>query len=453
VRIDGLRKLTSLAGQDVREIVIDERTSKFFLSQPKFLALLSGSRNLEHLDITYPNKELQLPPKVGLTKTLKSLALRHIEPGPKRTATRPDPVVDFPYSFTDHVAGAIESLHLAGMPSKWLQDQNVPDMPNLKCLRLERNPGSSSPLNLVSEADTAHVYLIQASNVMLQMYIASKTPALEQLWLSDTPTLLHDGWSDQWDKLWPRLYSMTVLFQDEAIAAALACAITVFASMHRGENLQHIDFAFGWTAGGRGYPKDLLSDEPAKGLDPRLLPPSSDEGTLLRQNNYKSLQSLRLSGISLDPATTGRTLEQQAVDGKLTAMDIVFPLDTYQAKVGALSTAHLAGYEWLKGSTSIRTMGIFRFRFQPFPRNDADLPLPNFLASFPSLEVLEIQSEDYEELEFCGVIEAIMKVTKLKTIYQSQVKGALMDKLVALGRSRGVEVVWGERPRQWPVVL
>lgn len=147
-----MRKLTSLAGQDVREIVIDERTSKFFLSQPKFLALLSGSRNLEHLDVTYPSKELQLPQKVGLTKTLRSLALRHIEPSPKRTATtRPDPVVEFPYSFTDHVGDVIESLYLAGMPSKWLQDQNVPNMPNLKCLRLERNPGSSSPLNLVSE--------------------------------------------------------------------------------------------------------------------------------------------------------------------------------------------------------------------------------------------------------------------------------------------------------------
>ena len=56
-------------------------------------------------------------------------------------------------------------------------------------------------------------------------------------------------------------------------------------------------------------------------------------------------------------------------------------------------------------------------------------------------------------MEFCSVIEAIMKVTKLKTIYQSQVKGALMDKLIASGKSRGVEVVWGERPREWPVVL
>ncbi len=285
------------------------------------------------------------------------------------------------------------------------------------------------------------------------MHIAAKTPLLEQLWLSDAPIAILKGWEEDWDRLWPNLTSLTILFYEGlAPAIRIACAISVVASIQRGENIQHLDFAFRWNSGETAYPKDLLSDQPARGLDPPLLP-STPTDDVWRPNNYKSLQSLRLSGISLDPATTGRVLEQQAKSGQVTTMDIVFPLEPLQATQGESSASHLAGYEWLCGSSSIQSMGIFQFRFRSFPRNDVDLPLPNFLASFPKLEVLEIKSENYDELEFCSVLQAIMKVTNLKVIYQSQVTGALMDKLVTLAGSRGVQVIWGERPRQWPVAL
>lgn len=285
------------------------------------------------------------------------------------------------------------------------------------------------------------------------MHIAAKTPVLEQLWLSDTPIALLRGWEGEWDKLWPKLSSLTILFYEGlAPAVRIACAISVAASIQRAESIRHIDFAFRWTYGETAYPKDLLSEQPAKGLDPSLLPASATDD-IWRPNNYKSLQSLRLSGISLDPTVTGQLLEQQAKSGQLNNIDIVFPLEPLQATQGELCASHLAGYEWLCGSPSVQSMGIFQFRFRSFPRNDVDLPLPNFLASFPKLEVLEIKSDNYDELEFCSVLEAIMKVTKLNVIYQGQVKGALMDKLVTLARSRGVEVIWGERPRQWPVPL
>jgi hypothetical protein len=88
-----------------------------------------------------------------------------------------------------------------------------------------------------------------------------------------------------------------------------------------------------------------------------------------------------------------------------------------------------------------------------YPTSDDDLPLPKFLASFPNLETVELNTEYYEDAELVTVIHAIMKETRLKKIYQSCVHGVLLDQLRDLAESRGTEIVWGERPRQWPVAL
>ncbi|KAJ3472033.1 hypothetical protein NLG97_g11347 [Lecanicillium saksenae] len=97
-------------------------------------------------------------------------------------------------------------------------------------------------------------------------------------------------------------------------------------------------------------------------------------------------------------------------------------------------------------------MSLSQFRFRPFPRTPEDLPLPTFLATFPKLETLEIRSDHYDEAEICSVISAIIKETKtIKLIYQNQVRGALMDKLKVAAAKHGVQIVFGERPREWPV--
>ncbi|KAH0600918.1 hypothetical protein MHUMG1_01918 [Metarhizium humberi] len=122
-------------------------------------------------------------------------------------------------------------------------------------------------------------------------------------------------------------------------------------------------------------------------------------------------------------------------------------------RVGDRSITHLKGYEWLRGAASITSMGCYRFRFRSYPRNDDDLPLPQFLASFPNLETLSIFSENYEEAEFAGVVAAILKVTTLKTIYTTSVKGAVMDQLRTVAESQGVKLIWGHQPQAWPVPL
>jgi hypothetical protein len=79
--------------------------------------------------------------------------------------------------------------------------------------------------------------------------------------------------------------------------------------------------------------------------------------------------------------------------------------------------------------------------------------LPGFLASFPNLEVLEINSSHYDQREFCIMIEAILKVTHLQRIYQKTVLGDWRDKLIEATRKQGVELIWGDRPREWPLAI
>jgi F-box/TPR repeat protein Pof3 len=79
------------------------------------------------------------------------------------------------------------------------------------------------------------------------------------------------------------------------------------------------------------------------------------------------------------------------------------------------------------------------------------MPLPAFLASLPNLETLDINSEQYDGAELSSVITEIIRVTKLKTIYQATVKGTNLDKLNRFANSVGVDIIWGERPLVWPV--
>lgn len=169
--------------------------------------------------------------------------------------------------------------------------------------------------------------------------------------------------------------------------------------------------------------------------------------------DYQNLQSLESKAFCVSPDISRHNFVDALNAGKLTSYDIVFPVESLHDRTGDKSISHLQDYDWIRGASSIVSIGCYGFRFRSYPRNDDDLPLPQFLASFPNLQTLSIFSEHYEEAEFASVVAAILKVTHLKTIYTTSVKGAVMDQLKTVAESEGVRLIWGHRPQAWPVPL
>jgi hypothetical protein len=168
---------------------------------------------------------------------------------------------------------------------------------------------------------------------------------------------------------------------------------------------------------------------------------------------YRELQCLRLKNVVYNPRRIHLLLEPSLHKAKISTLDIVFPIEDLNVPVGQSCVNHLKEYDWLRGSESIRCMGIFGFRFVRYPRNNKEFPLLGFLASFPNLETLEIHSELYDEGEFSSLLGDILKDTKLKTIYQHRVTGVALDSLQSFAERNGVEILWGERPQLWPLKL
>ncbi|CCE33156.1 uncharacterized protein CPUR_07080 [Claviceps purpurea 20.1] len=149
-----------------------------------------------------------------------------------------------------------------------------------------------------------------------------------------------------------------------------------------------------------------------------------------------------------------RTLLSNAIENKqLTAFDIVFPKqDVNRHWTADVSISHLEGYDWLRGNSTIHTLGCRDFSFSYDPKHEHSLLLPQFLATFPNLRTLSLSSTFYGEKELAQVVREILKVTHLKTIYTY-----LDDKdlrcLEKLARSKGTELIWGSEPRPWPIPL
>jgi F-box/TPR repeat protein Pof3 len=176
--------------------------------------------------------------------------------------------------------------------------------------------------------------------------------------------------------------------------------------------------------------------------------------TMQLDDVYKRIEAFRTRNIVQFSAGCRKRVRHSLEEGRLHSIDIVFnqpPLN--ESPEGITSKARLESFDWLRGSTAIRSLGLFNFRFTRLPRNAQDLPLLDFVASFPNLEVLDLNSEHYDSAEFSSVVVDIIKITKLKKIYQATVKGIQLDKLKAVAKSTNVELVWGERPVLWPVPL
>lgn len=151
-RIDFLKKLVASAGRDVRKIVIEEKNRRFQLSQAKLYSLLQGAVRLEHLELSFPDHTLRIPPTAGICKSLKTLSLRFFTAEPKKGIIGLDyiPVSAYPFELLHPVAETVETLHLCGLPMSWFREENVPFMPKVKNLRLQMRPGSTAMFPIVS---------------------------------------------------------------------------------------------------------------------------------------------------------------------------------------------------------------------------------------------------------------------------------------------------------------
>lgn len=173
------------------------------------------------------------------------------------------------------------------------------------------------------------------------------------------------------------------------------------------------------------------------------------------QNHYqhRHLRTLRLKNFFLEGDTAHTCFGPSITNDKLQTFTIQFPEMELNRPAGEASSAHLASYQWLAGSPSLKCLILRGFQFRRWD-DPVTGELPTFLASFPNLDAIVIQSAVYEDAELCSVIEGITKACKsLKTVWQDQIKGVMMDKLVQLGKRAGVVVKTGEPATEWPVLL
>lgn len=278
-------------------------------------------------------------------------------------------------------------------------------------------------------------------------------PNLEQLCLIRViPSgLSPDAGVDNNGAGWKNLKALIALGTNLNHGVQLACLICL-TSMNQGNTLRHLQI------GSLNMFEDheglTWLDPWYQGLDSHQdFTPSEAVSSSRGPNTFKNLQALRLKNVVLDSAASQRILKCPLSENKLQNLDIVFHQPSLDEAEGVSSRQRLAQFEWARGSPSIRSIGVSNFRFTRYPRTEAEFPLPAFLSSFPNLEILEINSEHYEDEEFCSVIIEAIKATHLKTVYQSTVKGFNLDKLKKSAKSVGVDLVWGERPLVWPLPL
>ncbi|KAM0429331.1 hypothetical protein ACHAPT_006546 [Fusarium lateritium] len=412
-----LKKLISYSGNDVRQIIIDS-VLRFRLTQPKLVALLQGSKNLESLVLRGNIEEdLEIPMAKGFFQKLNRIFLDEIVMG-KPHILKP---------LLTQASGSLQNLHIRGLPQAGMPTTSwFPSLPHLQYLRLE-------------EQDTPNPVRFSI------WFVAVKTPLLRQLWLSDVQLSEDQPPDTELDKFWPDLNAVIVNGSTDSDPET-AETIQKLTSIRQGDTLQYVDFDFRWKYDEQGplglrMLSNMLNQEPAT--------MATDD--INGDNQYKNLRSLRLTRALIPPSKLQEILGDAIAARKLHTLDLVFPLEPIGTPQGSTSVEHLREHAWLRSAESIRCLGIFEFRFRSYPKSDDDLPLPSFLATFPNLEVIEINSGHYEGPEFCTVIEAILKVTHLRKIYQTTVQGVALDHLRGLAAKHDVELVWGERPRQWPL--
>lgn len=166
-----------------------------------------------------------------------------------------------------------------------------------------------------------------------------------------------------------------------------------------------------------------------------------------------SLRTVRLDQFVVPGQEANYCFGPSSRNEKLHSFTIQFPETELNRSWGEACSAHLSEHDWIAGSPSIKTLILRTFVFRRWD-DPVTGQLPTFLASFPNLAELVLQDTLYEDAELCSVIEGITKVCKnLKTLWQAQITGVLLDKLIELGKREGVDIKTGEPARQWPIPL
>ncbi|KAG6162099.1 hypothetical protein E4U11_002915 [Claviceps purpurea] len=413
--LDLLKRILSWAGNGgFRKI--DIALNHHFLTQADFTLLLNASPRLEHLKIS----------------DLCHFSLLSIDEDFPRQP---------PYRFLQNAASSLEHLTFTfeDVPDEWYDSEPlIPHLPKLKSLRIGGWEGGTP----------------------FSMYpFAIAFPRIEQLWMGPGLPDIDPGpvasWRDKWEGVWPHL--KVLIFESyvpDGYEPGPFSGLRYLMCLNRGNSLLHLRFINIYPDSGDEI-RDIFGNNHY-----RL--PASD---VIRHSDLRNLRSVRSDySMWILPDRARIMLSKSIKNGQLTSFDITFPeyVPTRESSLGDLSVRHLKGYDWLRGAPSIHTLGLYSFHFLLDRRNYEDLPLPQFLATFPNLRTLRLRGgfvneQEIEEDEFVNVIVAIMNVTRLKTIHTKFFghNSETLRKLRKAAHLKGVQISTADNyyPEQWPIPL
>ncbi|KAG6156418.1 hypothetical protein E4U11_005619 [Claviceps purpurea] len=435
--VDDVKWILSCAGDGgARKIEISGREA---CSQSTLTLLLKGSSSLEHLKF-WNLRNLSLPSNEKICNQLKYVCF----------TTSAQNAVDgpggFPQTFLQNAASTLEHLDFMGIPKQWYDSvQSIPLFPNLKTLRIGDHEVQPETLDLPYSDEEYDDGEISSFPIF---FLSIAFPNLEQLWIGPyVPYLKADSveiWRDKWEEVWPHL---KVLISDPHTSTAddpnqdSHVTIRYLTCLN---SLQHISLEFEDEFDPVDWP--FMFGDSNKILFPEL--------DVTQHSEFKHLRSFRSSTMVLSPPAARNMLSNAIETGQLTSFDIVFPPRDY---TGVLSIRHLEEYEWLRGVPSIHTLGFYQCNLRSSSKNDKDLLLPQFLATFPNLRTLSLEPlSGRPRAELARELLAILKVTNLKTIYlrtESHYKDGLMKHVKQAARDRGVKLIGDRQEQQWPVPL
>ncbi|CCE30444.1 uncharacterized protein CPUR_04292 [Claviceps purpurea 20.1] len=419
----GLRKMLSWAGDGgARKLVLPRSMT---LTDSMFTLLLESSPSLEHFEFLDVSKDLSFPFNGKTWNRLRYFSFKKGWPGHAG---------ELPHSFFQNVASSLEHLDLVGIPAQWYDEvPRIPHLPKLKTLHMSGTLGI---------------------NVSFPMYPLSVAfPRLEQL--SIGPGLSHldpaplSIWRERRQDIWPHLKVLIFEFncpvaQDYPEDTRLKSMLQSLMCLNRGKPLQHIRFHFDI------YPYMFCM---IPSIADSLFPDFDDDRAL----DFQNLRSFSSNMFCLSPKEA-RTLLSNAIQTKrLTSFDINFPEHTGANHPTSRDLSHLRSYEWARGAPSIQEMGLYHFHFWHYPEDHEHHPLAEFVATFPNLRTLSICSPYYErELpELARLVDMILRVTNLETIYTKNVHNKIFAQLRKAAQKQGVRLMEISEPRQrqWPVRL
>ncbi|KAG6151750.1 hypothetical protein E4U11_007736 [Claviceps purpurea] len=390
-----------------RKIVISRDTE---ITQPTLTLLLEASPRLEYLKIGSLQGNLTFPSD---KKTWDRL--RHVSIGGSFDRTPVDLPGGFPQMFLQNAASTLEHLNLVSIPKEWYKSvPSIPVLPKLKTLLIHGFQDAGTPFTIYP--------------------LSIAFPRLEQLYINSLFNLHPEPvaiWRKEQENIWPHL--KVLIFQPHVLRlrdydeARTHSTLQYLTSLNSGNSLQHIQFRFDLHCNFDFFP----------------------------HAQFQNLRSLRSKTMWMSP-DRARTLLSNAVrNKKLNSFDIVFPNPYGDPRLTAdACVRHLEGYEWLRGTPTIHTLGCQDFYSSFDPEDEDGRLLPQFLATFPNLRTLIITTPlYYTKAELAKLILAILKATQLKTIYVRYFTVETFGWLEEAARSKGTKIIEGSEPSIWPIPL